>query len=407
MSSQQAGQALGSTVSIAAAQADYVDGRARGEYIRLAIGCFLVAFMNAHSTLLSLVYARAGFDLHDTGLLLTAIAPPVIFFALASSEVSARIGTLWTVRLAMLLIVAGMIVIPVAQNNFWTAWTARFVQGAGQGLFLSSVITYAQSRLTPRKFVFLLGVLSSTMPLTQAIAPPFGEWALARWGETATFVGLAVPALIGVALTFTLRPLAGAPRARGLDLLASWRPSFVEPLAAVVINGAMFGVTTAWFAPALHARGAPLWAFFTVSSVTMFSTRLLALRGVDSIDRRFLVAMGLGLLAVGYLAVAFSGGALLPVIFGGLAFGTGYSLTYPVLSAWMSDGLPPERRAGPQAWLNGFFNLGLFVTPLPATWLIAATSYETMMVALAVCAAAFALWMAARAATGRSAADAP
>lgn len=387
---------------MSAQSADYIDTQARGEYRRLALGCFLVAFMNAHSTLLSVIFARSGHDLHATGLLLTAIAIPVIVMALFSSEVAARIGVLWTVRLAMAFTILGFASLQFTKGDFAAAYVSRAVQGVGQGLFLSSVITYAQSRLAPTRFVFLLGMLSASMPLTQAVAPPFGEWVIARWGDGFLFLLVSLPALVGLTLTFTLRPLGLPPRSRGLDLFAIWRPSFVEPLIAVLLNGAMFGYATAYFASAFAARGLPLAAFFTASLVTMFSSRVLALRGVDAVNPRYLVAGGLALLSVGFVAVALAGRNVWPVVAGGIVFGFGYSLTYPMLSAWMSEGVAPERRAGGQAWLNGFFNFGLFAMPLPATWLIAATDYETVMLVLAACNFAFALWMAARAGRPRA-----
>jgi predicted MFS family arabinose efflux permease len=68
---------------------------------------------------------------------------------------------------------------------------------------------------------------------------------------------------------------------------------------------------------------------------------------------------------------------------GGILFGTGYSLVYPLLSAWMSEGLEPSRRAGPQALLNTSFNLGLFATPYPETILIAHFGYDATLYALA------------------------
>ena len=54
----------------------FIDERARGEYMRLGAGCFLVAVTNAHSALLAIVFARNGYDLHDIGLLLSVFALP-------------------------------------------------------------------------------------------------------------------------------------------------------------------------------------------------------------------------------------------------------------------------------------------------------------------------------------------
>ena len=87
--------------------ADYIDSAARGEFIRVGLGVLLVSFMTAHATLFSIVFARNGHDLHAIGVILSSAALPIIFFALISSEFSARIGVLATLRLAMVLCIIG------------------------------------------------------------------------------------------------------------------------------------------------------------------------------------------------------------------------------------------------------------------------------------------------------------
>jgi len=138
----------------------FVDERARGEYIRLGIGCFLAAVMNAHSALLAIIFARSGYDLHDIGLLLSIFAIPVVLSALISGAVADRIGALQTVRLAMALLAIGFLSFDVTRASFTAAAGSRIVQGVGQGLFLGSALTYAQGRLSPVRFVYLLGPIA-------------------------------------------------------------------------------------------------------------------------------------------------------------------------------------------------------------------------------------------------------
>ena len=381
--------------------ADYIDGVARKEFIRVGLGVFLVSFMNAHATLFSIVFARNGHDLHTIGVLLSAAAIPIIFFALISSEFSARIGVLATLRLAMLLTIIGFASFYFTRASFGGALASRLVQGAGQGLFLSAAITYGQSRLTPARLLFMLGVFSAMMPLSQALGPPVGEWTLARFGENAMIAIAVLPGIAGLALTFGVRPIPSPPRTGGLDLVASWRSELVLPLISVATAGALFGFAVAYLAPALEARHIPLAAFFTASTLTMFATRFLGLRRVEAVDRRLLVASGLALEAIGYVCVSAAGSRAWVVAIGGVLFGFGHSMIYPVLAVWVTDGVDAARRAGPQAWLNAFFNLGIYATPLPETWLVAAYGYEATMVALSGLAALVAIWLAARAALSR------
>ena len=64
----------GGEADAAAAAAGFIDARARREYVQLALGAFLISFMYSHAALLAVVFAREGFDLHATGLLLSSYA---------------------------------------------------------------------------------------------------------------------------------------------------------------------------------------------------------------------------------------------------------------------------------------------------------------------------------------------
>ena len=105
---------------------------------------------------------------------------------------------------------------------------------------------------------------------------------------------------------------------------------------------------------------------------------------------------GLALMSFGFVAIALAHALWWPVIAGGILFGTGYSLVYPLLSAWMSEGLDPSRRAGPQALLNTSFNLGLFATTYPETLLIARFGYDATLYVLAGLGVTTALFLVGR-----------
>jgi MFS family permease len=378
------------------ARSGFVDECARGEYIRLGAGCFLVAVTNAHSALLAIVFARSGYDLHDIGLLLSIFAVPVVLAALVSGAVADRLGALQTVRLAMVLLAVGFLSFDVTRTSFAAATASRLVQGVGQGLFLGSALTYAQGRLSPVRFVYLLGIFSSLMVVSQALGPPLGAYMLGAFGERAMFAAAAIPALAGLALTIGLRPLPRPPHSPGLHLFSVWRPHFPEPIWAVFVSGAMSGFTLAYLAAALEARTIPIASFFVASTASLFASRFFALRRVEEIDRRVLIASGLTLMSLGFVAVAFAHTVWWPVVIGGIFFGTGYSLVYPLLSAWMSEGLEPSRRAGPQALLNTSFNLGLFATPYPETILISQFGYDATLYVLAGLGGATALFLIGR-----------
>jgi hypothetical protein len=66
-----------------------------------------------------------------------------------------------------------------------------------------------------------------------------------------------------------------------------------------------------------------------------------------------------------------------------VAFGLGSSVLYPVVSAWISQGVEPARRAGPQAVITTIFYAGLYGMPFPLSFVVAAGGYRVTEVLLA------------------------
>ena len=396
---ESAGAGEGAARDAAARLAGFVDARARREFIQLALAAFLVSFMYSHAALLAVVFERDGFDLHDTGLLLSLYAAPVVLFTFLSGAVSARIGVLGSCRLAVALMLVGFFSLRYTAGSFWPALASRLTQGAGQGLLLASFVTYGQSRLNARRFVYLIALFSSMFALAQAFAPPFGAAMLNAFGAPTMFLAGAVPAGFALALTFGLRDIPRGPGGRGLDLGAAWRRSRPASLAAVFVNGAMFSFTASFLAALLEARAVPIGCFFFASTTTLFASRFLAMGVFETFDRRLLVAGGFLSQGASFVLVAAAGQSSLIVV-AGILFGAGYSVVYPVLSAAVSAGLDPAARAGPQAIFNTAFNVGIFFTPYPTAILIDHFGYGATAFALAALAflAAFALaaWARAR-----------
>ncbi len=357
----------------AAAAAGFIDARARREYLQMAAAAFLISFMYSHAALLAVVFAREGFDLHAIGLLLSLYAAPVILFTFLSGAIAARIGVLNVCRLAIALMILGFFSLRYTAADFWPALASRLLQGVGQGLLLSSFVTYGQSRLNSSRFVYLIGLFSSMFALAQAFAPPFGAVILNAYGPRALFLEGSIPACAALALTFGLRPIP-KPARRGLHLASAFHRKSGVALAAVLVNGTMFGFTAAYLAALLEAKALPIGAFFLASTTTLFASRFLAMGFFETLDRRVLVGLGFVSQGLSFALISTAGRSWLIVV-AGVLFGFGYSVVYPVLSAWMSEGVEPAERAGPQAVFNTAFNIGIFLMPYPQALLISAFGY--------------------------------
>ena len=364
----------------AAVKAGFVDARAKSEFIRFGVACLLASLLNAHVALLTIVFTQAGHSLQAAGLLLSFFAIPVIIVNLLAGPVASRIGALATTRLSMALTIIGFGSLAFSVEDFWLALLSRAVHGIGFGLYLPSIMTYGQSRLNQSRFVSLVIVFSSIIPFSYALGPALGEFTLTQYGRTVFFLAATAPAAIGLLLTLGLRPLA-KPVARGLDLSGALQARFILPLLGLFAGGTLHAYSVAFLPPDLVERGVALAIFFVPSTIATGLTRV-----SGSIFQRFqpraLVSSGLALMAFGLGLVALS--SSLPIIIAGsIAFGLGSSVIYPVVSAWLGQGIEPSRRAGPQAVGAACFYLGLYGAPFPLAFLVAPAGYVTSSLMLA------------------------
>lgn len=343
---------------------------------------FLIYLLHAHATVLAVALQEQGLPLHDIGVLLSFFGVPVVLLTIASGPIMARFGALAAARAGMVLMTLGFCSLAFTASSFWPALVSRMIQGAGYGLVLAPVMTYAQGRLTQERFLYLLGIFSTMAPLAQAFGPGWAEFLLHHYGDRALFLGAGIPAVLGVLLTLGLRPLPPSGRPGQGGLRSGLRRDRILPLVTIFVSGAMFSFMATYMAPALHAKGVGIAWFFTPSTAAMFASRFLAFRHVEAIDRRWVVAGGQALMATALLIVAAASGHG-AVALAGVTFGFGYSVVYPLVSAWMSAGFEPSERAGPQAVFNAVFSVGLMGMPFPITWVIAWAGYGVALGVLA------------------------
>ncbi|MBX9761032.1 MAG: MFS transporter [Beijerinckiaceae bacterium] len=357
-----------------AVDAGFIDARARREFFAMCGAGFLFSVTHNYSALLAIVFERSGHDLPTTGLLLSLFAPPAIAAAFFSSAIVSRLGPLAAARWAIFLTVAGLCSLALTRENFTLALISRIVQAVGVGLFLPAAMVYVQSRITRARFVYLVTVFSAGIPLAAAIAPPLGEWTLRHFGDAAMFVQAAIPGLIGIALTFGLRAAPSTGRAAGLALTGAFRGSFILPYIAVMTGGALYGFSVSYLAVDLQSRAITLAAFFVPSSVGMVAVRFIAMRWLSAMRPPRLVTASLAVYALSFVLIAI---ARDPLVMGlaGVAFGVGNAIMFPVVSAWLGEGLQPSERAGPQAIGTAAFYLGIYATPFPQTFMIASWGF--------------------------------
>jgi predicted MFS family arabinose efflux permease len=219
---------------------------------------------------------------------------------------------------------------------------------------------------------------------------------LGHGGAQLMFVLGVIPALLGLGLLFLMRPLAKPPAAGGLALGEALTPSRRIPLVAIFVSGALFGFLASYMTPFLHAKGVSIAWYFVAMTIGIFSTRFIGLGFFQKLDPRLVVSVGISVMALAYTLLVQVQHPF-AVAGCGMLFGSGYSVVYPVLSAWISEGLNPSERAGPQALFNAVFNVGLLWMPLPITGLIALFGYGGALQILALLSLAMAAFLGWRA----------
>jgi MFS family permease len=320
-----------------------------------------------------------GLPLAQIGIVLSAYGAAVILFMLIAAPVAARLGNLPTLRLGIVLLLAGHVSYQLTIADYPAAVLSRVLQGAGYGLFMPTAMTFAKSKLTKERFVYLFGIYASMVPLPNAVGPPLAEAYLAAFGEHLFFIAGAAPAVVAALLTLALSDARADGEHAQLPLLqTALLPGLRLPLLAILVVGAIYGLIPSYMASLLKEKAVSIGFFFTTFTVVLFAARFTVVRFFETWTRRRVIAAGLGAMATSYLVVAYAAGAL-PVTVAGIAFGLGYSVAYPVLSVWVAEQFDPQQRTTPVAVFNAMFSAGILLTPWFGTYIIALIGYGGLL----------------------------
>jgi len=352
------------------------------EFWILSLATFLCFTTVSQTALLARVMESHGLPLPRIGVVLSAYGAAVIVFMLVAAPVAARLGNLSTLRLGIVLLLAGHLSYQLTIGDYPAAVLSRVLQGAGYGLFMPTAMTFAKGKLTKERFVYLFGIYASMVPLPNAIGPPLAEAYLNAFGEHLFFVAGAAPGIVAALLTLALTDDRSQGERGQLPLLqTAMLPGLRQPLIAVMVVGAIYGLIPSYMASVLKEKAVPLGFFFTTFTVVLFAARFTLVRYFETWTRRRVVAAGLGAMATSYLVIACAAGAL-PVTLAGIAFGLGYSVAYPVLSVWVAEQFDPQQRTAPIALFNAMFSAGILLTPWFGTYVIALVGYGGLLEAL-------------------------
>jgi MFS family permease len=273
-------------------------------------------------------------------------------------------------------------------------YALRLVQGLAFALLFNSAATLMTDRAAPARLGVALGVLGSSMLVTNALAPAIAEsvakhfgwapvfWLASGWGVLSLLLGFAVEA--------TARDRPRVEVAAG-SLLGDRRARTV--VLAIAGAGAGFGTVFTFHQPyALSLGITEVSGFFVAYAFAALIGRMLLLGRVDGKDRQALTAASMLLYALAVAATAWLRPVLLECV--GLVLGLAHGVLYPVFNALAIQHVAPAQRGSMMALYHGGFNGGMAVALLLGGSVIERLGYPALfwLTGLVTAIAALGVW---------------
>ncbi|WP_265447818.1 Cmx/CmrA family chloramphenicol efflux MFS transporter [Flexivirga meconopsidis] len=281
-------------------------------------------------------------SLGTAGLLTSAFAVGMVVGAPAAAILVRRWAPRWSL-LAFLAAFATSHVAAALTDRFMVLLAMRVLSAVANAGFLAVALATATALVGRDRAGRALSVLLSGTTLATIVGVPAGSLLGNAMGWRATFwavASLCVIAGVGIALRFPAMPASGNGRSDIRGELCGLRRSTLLLMMTLgaLVNAATFGSFT--FLASLVTGRASLTAGWVPFALVIFGVGSFV--GVTVAGRlsdrhpRFLILIGMPLLAIGWAVVAMSAsdpGWLFPMLFlqGALAFGVGSTLIARVL----------------------------------------------------------------------------
>jgi hypothetical protein len=354
----------------------YASQRARVEFWLFCAATFLAFLTTSTISYLSVILSSAGMGERTIGFVLSSAALPVVFGILWSGRLVQRYG-------ALNVAICGQILSLIAFGGFQFSVTSplwvgscRVLLGLGFGMFFPAAMVFAKSKLNGPRTTYLFGIYASMVPLPNILGPALAERYFASFGTAYLFVALAAPLGLGILMMFGLTATSTGQRNNGGPEQGYWyllrMPSLFLPNATIFVVGMTWGFVVSFMALFLHQRHVDTALFFSSCTSALIASRFLLLGSLVRVPRQITVATGLFLMATSYAVIVEQVSPGFATIIGGVIFGIGYSLAFPILSVWIS---------------------GIFSLPVMVGALSQALSLDQILLCLAILAGAWALWL--------------
>ena len=358
------------------------------EFWLFCAAVFLAFLTNSTTAYFSVIFAATGMSERAIGEILATPLLPVPIAISLSGPLIQRFSALRMVFAGQLISLASFVGLQLTLPDPVCAGLFRLTLGLGFGVFFAAGMVYAKSKLHGPRTSYLFGVYAVTVTSPVILSPAIAEWYLQRYGIQHLFYWIAIPLAAALLIMATLsRDLASSAAGEVREDLRYWqllrRKSLWAPNIGIGFVGIMWGFVVSFMALFLYRLRVPSSYFFSSCMLSVIVSRIVFLRYLSAwLPREALVGGGVLGMAVAYGLLAGWTESPAQVVVCGVIFGTGYSLTFPVLSVWISGQFRPEDRGKPVALFGAIMHVGVFGVPLVVGQLTGLLSLNAVLAGL-------------------------
>jgi len=273
-------------------------------------------------------------------------------------------------------------------QNFSGLLAIRVVHGLGHVFLVTALTALLMAYIPKEKISSAFGFVMNINLLPYAVLPPLMGFLSA---ESGGFPGVLKLVALCMLAVFPLLLVAKPPTRTAnqdeapferLSAQGLWQNLTQRPVAILLM---IYFLIYMGYAPVFYfikafAQSQSLahaGLFFTVVTVSMVGTRLLALPWADKVGVHHLFAAALGLLAVSLPLLGLVHGQV-PFFLLAMALGAGWGLTSPLCNALMFQNSPPALRGLNTNYLMEMQQAGFFAGPFVGGVIVAAWGLEAL-----------------------------
>ncbi|WP_315763792.1 MULTISPECIES: MFS transporter [unclassified Bradyrhizobium] len=373
--------------------AHFVSTSARRDFWWLCVATFFTFLTTSTASYLSVIFTSFGMDAASTGAILTSPVAVVTASSLVAARLISRFSSVSVIATGQLIILLSYLSFQITISDARLAALSYTMFILGFGLYFPAALIHAKGKLRGPRTAYYFGIFSCMFILPNVIGPSVTEWYFSNFGIQLLFPLLCVPLIFGMTLILVRRRRpSGAPRAVGTQVDAGpylallTRQTLLPAYVATFVVGFVWGFIPSFMALFLKQNAVPTALFFPAYTCTLLVSRFTILRWLSTLAPASVVSFGLACMGFALALLLLISRFPTATVAAATIFGFGYSMTFPVLSVWISDQFREDERTKPVTLFGAVFNFSTFLLPLCVGQLIEVAGMRPvllMLVALA------------------------